>query len=282
MTASIDQQGDPVTESPAAQDAPAGHEVVLERRGSILLMTLNRPHARNAVNAALSTALGAALEQLAVDPELRVGVITGAGAAFSAGADLKELAQNRPVHALEHPEWGFGGIVQHYIDKPLIAAVNGFALGGGTEIALTCDLVVADETASFGLPEVRQGLLAAAGGVFRLPRQIPWRVAMELILTGEAISADRAAALGLVNRVTKPGQCVAGALALAELIAGNAPLSVQASKRLVHASKDYGSDWDDELWALNRAEMLKLWRTADAREGSTAFAERRSPVWRAC
>src|SRR5438132_2883212 len=176
MTPRHDRSDDAMTDSPA---------VLVERRGPVLLMTLNRPAAKNAINADVSAGLGEAIEILADDAELRVGVITGAGAAFSAGADLKELAANRPVLAPQHPEWGFAGIVEHYVDKPLIAAVNGFALGGGTEIALACDLVVADESAAFGLPEVRRGLMAAAGGVLRLQRQIPWRIAVEMALTGE-------------------------------------------------------------------------------------------------
>lgn len=260
---------------------PSEPAVVVERQGTILLMTLNRPDAKNAVNAEVSAGLGSALKVLADDPQLRVGVITGAGTAFCAGADLKELAANRPIHDPEHPEWGFAGIVQHYVDKPLIAAVNGFALGGGTEIALACDLVVADETATFGLPEVRRGLMAAAGGVLRLQRQVPWRIAMEMALTGEAITARRAAELGLINRSVAEGKALDEALATGEVIAANAPLSVQATKRVMHRSKAYGSDWDEQMWALNRDEMLKLWRTADAREGAKAFAQKRQPVWRA-
>lgn len=267
-----------MTNSPNPAPDPA---VLVEREGAVLVMTLNRPQAKNAVNAAVSAGLGHALETLAGDTELRVGVITGAGGAFCAGADLKELAANRPVHDPDHAEWGFAGLVQHYVDKPLIAAVNGFALGGGTEIALACDLVVADESATFGLPEVRRGLMAAAGGVLRMQRQVPWRIAMELALTGAAVPAARAAELGLINRAVPDGTCLTEALALARLIADNAPLSVQATKRVMHRSKEFGSDWDERMWALNRDEMLKLWRTADAREGTAAFVERRQPVWRA-
>lgn len=172
-------------------DAPA----TFEQRGPVALITLNRPDAMNAVNAALSEAVGTALETVARDPEIRVAVITGAGRAFCAGADLKELAAGRGIYPPDHPEWGFAGLVQHFIDKPLIAAVNGYALGGGTEIMLACDLAVVSDQAKLGLPEVKRGLLAAAGGLLRLPRQVPVKLAMEVALTGEPIDAETAARL---------------------------------------------------------------------------------------
>jgi crotonobetainyl-CoA hydratase len=251
----------------------------MERRGHVALITLNRPHVMNAVNSDMSAAVGAALEELAADRELRVGVITGAGRAFCAGADLTELAARRTVHDPEHPEWGFAGLVQHFIDKPLIAAVNGFALGGGTEIVLACDLAMADEGASFGLPEVTRGLMAAAGGVVRLQRQIPLKVALEVALTGEPMVAAEACRWGLVNRVAPSGTVVEQALELAERITANGPLAVQATKRVMHRSAALGSDWDDAAWALSFAEMRDVWRSDDATEGPRAFAEKRRPVW---
>ncbi|WP_406729119.1 crotonase/enoyl-CoA hydratase family protein [Streptomyces sp. GD-15H] len=257
----------------------AGEAATLERRGHVGVITLNRPQAMNAVNSALSAAVGAALEEIAADPDLRVGVITGAGRAFCAGADLKELAAGRPVTAEGHEEWGFAGLVQHPIDKPLIAAVNGFALGGGTEIVLACDLVVAAEEARLGLPEVKRGLMAAAGGVFRMPRQIPSKVAAELLFTGEPMSAQTAHGWGLVNRVVPGEQVLASALELAESIAANAPLSVQSSKRLMRDSYAYGSDLDPQLWTLNHKEMAALMASEDAKEGPRAFAEKRTPRW---
>ena len=211
------------------QTAPAA---LLERRGAVALITLNRPRAMNAVNAALSTAAGSALDELASDPSLRAGVITGAGRAFCAGADLKELAAGRTVHDPRHPERGFAGIVRHFVDKPLIAAVNGFALGGGTEILLACDMAVMSSEARLGLPEVTRGLVAAAGGLLRLHRQIPPKVAARAVFTGEPIDAAAALAWGLVNEVVPVDQVLDTALALAERIAANAPLAVRASNSL--------------------------------------------------
>jgi enoyl-CoA hydratase/carnithine racemase len=206
-------------------------------------------------------------------------VITGAGRAFCAGADLKELARGRPIEDRDHREWGFGGIVAHWIDKPTIAAVNGFAMGGGTEIALACDLAVIDETASLGLPEVKRGIFAAAGGVIRLQRQIPLKIALETVLTGEPMSAARAYELGLVNRVAPEGTSLDVALELAEAIAANAPISVQQSKRVVHTTYAAGSDWEPEVWRINREAAKLVFSSKDAREGPTAFAEKREPRW---
>ncbi|MBN9792576.1 MULTISPECIES: crotonase/enoyl-CoA hydratase family protein [unclassified Pseudonocardia] len=250
-----------------------------ERRGHIGLITLNRPRAMNAVNADLSAAAGDALAAAAVDDEVRAIVITGAGRGFCAGADLKEVARGRRIDDRDHPERGFAGLVRQWVDKPTIAAVNGFALGGGTEIVLACDLAVIDETASLGLPEVTRGLVAAAGGVIRLARQIPQKVALEAVLTGEPISAARAHELGLVNRVAPAGTALEVALATAGVVAGNAPLSVRHSKRVVHRSRDAGSDWDDAAWALSDEAMTTVFGSRDAREGPTAFAEKRAPRW---
>jgi crotonobetainyl-CoA hydratase len=260
---------------PTSTSAP---EVLVERRGPVALITLNRPGAMNAVNAALSRALGDALEELGNDPSLRVGVLTGAGRAFCAGADLKELAAGRSVHDAAHPERAFAGLVRHFVDKPLIAAVNGFALGGGTEIVLACDLAVMSEDTSLGLPEVKRGLVAAAGGLLRLHRQIPPKVAAEAVFTGEPLDAATALRWGLVNRVVPPGEVVQTALALAETIADNAPLAVRASKRIMMRSTT-GSDWEAPVWAMNESEFAAVRASRDAREGATAFAEKRRPVW---
>jgi enoyl-CoA hydratase/carnithine racemase len=250
----------------------------------VALITLNRPGAMNAVNAALADAVGNALEAAAADDEVRAIVLTGAGRAFCAGADLKEIAAGRPVGPTEHPEWGFAGVAQHWVSKPVIAAVNGFALGGGTELALACDLVVASETTSFGLPEVARGLLAAAGGVVRLQRQIPLKLALQLALTGDPVDAVTARQWGLVNDVVAAEQVLPRALELARRIGENAPLSVRYSKHLIHRTASAGSDWSGawsgaDPWAANAEAMAVIFNSADALEGATAFAEKRAPVW---
>ncbi|MDT7702352.1 MAG: hypothetical protein QOJ30_4677 [Pseudonocardiales bacterium] len=269
------------TETTEASDRGAAEEPAAryERRGHVGLLTLNRPRAMNAVNAALSRAAGDALAAAAADDDVRAVVITGAGRGFCAGADLKEVARGNRIDDRDHPERGFAGLVRQWIDKPTVAAVNGFALGGGTEIVLACDLAVIDETASLGLPEVQRGLMAAAGGVIRLSRQIPQKVALEAALTGEPIGAARAYELGLVNRVAPEGTALEVAIAVAETIARNAPLSVQHTKRVVHRSRDAGSDWDDPAWALSDEAMKVVFASRDAREGPTAFAEKRAPRW---
>jgi crotonobetainyl-CoA hydratase len=266
-----------VTEADNA--APA---VLVERHGSVLIITINRPEARNAINAAVSIGVGDALEEAQHDPEIRVVVLTGAGdKSFCAGADLKAIARRENLYHPDHAEWGFAGYVQHFIDKPTIAAVNGTALGGGTELALASDLVVALEGAKFGLPEVKRGLIAAAGGVFRIVDQLPRKVAMELLLTGEPMTASDAWEWGLVNQVVKEGSVLDAALALAARITVNAPLSVQASKRIA-AGVDNGVITGDEVgWERTVNEMRTLIRSEDAKEGPLAFAEKREPVWKA-
>ncbi|MDT2004673.1 crotonase/enoyl-CoA hydratase family protein [Rhodococcus opacus] len=249
-----------------------------ERRGGIGIITLNRPKALNAVNGALSTAVGTLLEQAENDPEVRVVVVTGSGRAFCAGADLKALAAGENTAAKGHPEWGFAGYAQHWISKPTIAAVNGFALGGGTELVLASDLAVVDEEAKLGLPEVKRGLFAAAGGVIRLQQQIPKKVALEIALTGEPISAAQGKELGLVNRVAPAGTALELALELAEQIAANAPLSVRESKAMIHRTATE-PDWGDRAWEANTAAFKTVFSSADAKEGPTAFAEKRQPVW---
>lgn len=258
--------------------------VLYVRDGHVALLTLNRPEALNAVNAALADELGGLLEQAVADDAVRAIVVTGAGRAFCAGADLKEIALGRSIAPTAHPEWGFAGLARHWVSKPLIAAVNGYAMGGGTEIALACDLVVASEQAAFGLPEVKRGLFAAAGGVIRLQRQIPIKLAAQLALTGDPVDAATARQWGLVNDVVPPAEVVPRALALAGRIAANAPLSVQHSKRVLHQAASAGSDWDaawsgGDPWQVNAEAVDAVFGSADALEGATAFAQKRAPVW---
>ncbi|OXM68694.1 crotonase/enoyl-CoA hydratase family protein [Amycolatopsis vastitatis] len=244
-------------------------EVRTERIGSTLLITIDRPEARNAVNAAVAAGLAAALDELESDPTLRTGVLTGAENTFSAGMDLKAALKGESP---EIPGRGFGGLTEAELTKPLIAAVEGFAMGGGFELALGCDLIVAAEDAKFGLPEVKRGLIAAGGGVIRLPQRIPHHLAMEFLLTGEPVSGRRAGELGLVNRVTPNGDAAAVALQLAEKLAENAPLALAAVKKIVRGS-------EADAFAVQREETKKLMQSADVREGMTAFAERRAPKW---
>ncbi|WP_138842905.1 crotonase/enoyl-CoA hydratase family protein [Rhodococcus pyridinivorans] len=250
---------------------------LIERRGNILLITLNRPDARNAVNAEMCLVVGDALEEADRDPEIRAVVLTGAGdKAFCAGADLKAITRGERVIPEGREEWGLAGYVGHRITKPTIAAVNGPALGGGTELVLASDLVVAADTAVFGLPEVKRGLIAGAGGAFRLAAKLPPAVAMELLMTGESITAQRALELHLVNRVVPAADVVATALALAETIASNAPLAVQAHKRIAL------SQWtsSDEIgWKTTSDALPTIASSEDAKEGPRAFAEKRAPVW---
>ncbi|MGP3927555.1 crotonase/enoyl-CoA hydratase family protein [Streptomyces sp. 8N616] len=248
-------------------------EVRTETFGTSLLITIDRPAARNAVNAAVATGLAAALDELETDPALRAGVLTGAQGTFSAGMDLKAaLAGESP----EIPGRGFGGLTQAETTKPLIAAVEGWAMGGGFELALSCDLIVAAEDAAFGLPEAKRGLIAAGGGVIRLPKRIPHHLAMELLLTGEPISGERAGALGIANRVVPAGEATATALQLAEQLAANAPLALAAVKKIVRVAD--GAP-ESQAFAAQAREMAALTASADVREGMTAFAERRTPVW---
>lgn len=252
-----------------------------ERRGNVMLITINRPEARNAVNSAVSTAVGDALQAAQDDSEVRAVVITGAGESFCAGADLKAIARRESLFHPDHAEWGFAGYVQHYIDKPTIAAVNGTALGGGTELALASDLVVAEERAKFGLPEVKRGLIAAAGGVFRIVDHLPRKVAMELLFTGEPMSSADALRWGLINEVVPDGTAVDAALALAERITRNAPLAVWASKRVAMGVDDGVITGDEAGWSRTMREISTVIRSEDAKEGPLAFAENRQPVWKA-
>lgn len=261
----------------ATQNASAADCVTLERPCPyVALVTLNRPEARNAINPRVATALASFVAELEDDAGIRCVVLTGAGGqAFSAGADLKEVAAGR-LNALSTPHNGFGGFVTAQRTKPWIAAVNGFALAGGFEIALACDMMVASDDAVFGLPEVTRGLIAAAGGVYRLPRRLPRALAFELIATGARIDAQQAATHGLVNRVVARGEAIAEAIALATAIAANAPLAVRES--LVIARQAYDLD-DATLYRLSVEGQARIMMTEDFQEGPRAFIEKRPPCW---
>ena len=258
---------------------PEPAPVTVTSEEGVLVITLSRPEALNAVDARVSALVGDALEQAAADDRVRAVIVTGTGRSFCAGMDLKAYARGEDVASPGHPEWGFAGLTQHVIDKPLIAAVNGFALGGGCELVLACDLVVASTAASFGLPEVSRGLIAGGGGVFRLPRVVPRRVATEMILTGRPISAADALGYGLVNQVVAPEELLPAAQSLARAICANGPLAVSASKRLLRESWRYGSDWDEGVWALNDQVAGQILASDDSREGALAFGQKRLPVW---
>ena len=248
--------------------------VLTERRGRTLVITLNRPDARNAVNAALAHGVAAGLDELDGDDELSVGIITGAGKGFCAGMDLKAFVAGESPHVDGR---GFAGIAQRAADKPLIAAIEGFAVAGGLEVALACDLIVAAKGAKLGIPEVKRSLVAAGGALLRLPRRIPYHVAMELALTGDPMPAERAAELGLVNRVAEPGGALDAALELADAIAKNGPLALIASKRILVEAADWS---EDEVWQRQGEISGPVFGSEDAREGATAFAEKREPQWK--
>jgi enoyl-CoA hydratase len=247
--------------------------VLTERRDRVLVITINRPDQRNAVNAAVAHGIAAALDQLDDDDALSIGVITGAGKGFCSGMDLKAFVTGERPWAGDR---GFAGITQRASAKPLIAAIEGFAVAGGLEVALACDLIVAARGARLGIPEVKRSLVAAGGGLLRLPRMLPRNIAMELALTGDPIEADRAYDLGLVNRLAEPGEALSTALELAKAIAQNGPLALAASKRILTESVDWP---DAEFFERQQAITEPVMASADAREGATAFAEKRAPVW---
>lgn len=246
------------------------------RHGRTEVITINRPEARNAIDGATSMALSTAFDELEADPEVRAVVLTGAGdRAFSAGMDLKAFATGEGAE-IAGAKGGFAGIVQRDFPKPLIAAVNGSALAGGCEIMLACDIVVAAEHAAFGIPEVKRGLMAAAGALIRLPKRLPMAVALELAMTGEPIDAQRALALGLVNRVVPARDVLDTALGIAESICENAPLAVRVSRRVLRAAADVP---EEEGWKLNATAVGEVFSSPDAMEGPRAFAEKRKPNW---
>jgi len=256
------------------EEAPAP-VVVTERVGPVLVITLNRPAARNAVDWEVAQAVAAAVDLLDTDPELRVGILSGAGGYFCAGMDLKAFLRGESPRVAGR---GFAGLVEATPAKPLIAAVDGPALAGGFEIVLAADLVVAAPTATFGLPEVRRGLVAAAGGLTRLPARLPRAIALEMVLTGKTMTAAQLHPLGLVNRLAPEGAVLATAIEFAEEIAANGPLAVQASKRVI----DESSAWPAaEHFERTRQIVMPVFDSNDAREGATAFTERRAPVWTA-
>jgi enoyl-CoA hydratase len=252
---------------------PAVDVVLVEHRNGVAIITINRPEARNAVNRAVSDAATAALAELEARPELTVGVVTGAGGFFSAGMDLKAFLAGE---AVADPQRGLLGFTRRPPSKPLIAAVEGPALAGGCEIALACDLIVAAEDASFGLPEVKRGLVAAGGGLLRLPRRVPPALAMELALTGDAISASDALRYGLINAVTPSGGALEGALALAARITANGPLAVAATRRIVRNATEWTME---QAWVEQENIYAPVFASDDAQEGPRAFAEKRAPVW---
>jgi enoyl-CoA hydratase len=248
--------------------------VLTEADGGVLLITLNRPDARNAVNAALAAGVAEALDRLDDDDALQVGILTGAGKGFSAGMDLKAFVAGESPHVEGR---GFAGIVQRPPRKPIIAAIEGFAVAGGFEVALACDLIVAAKGARLGIPEVKRSLVAAGGALLRLPQRMPYHLAMELALTGEPITAERAAEQGLVNRLAEPGEAVATARELAAEIAANGPLALIATKRILVEAPGWS---DDEAWQRQAEISGPVFGSEDAREGATAFAEKRDPVWK--
>jgi enoyl-CoA hydratase len=249
-------------------------EVVVEQRDGVQIITINRPEAKNALNKTVAEGIAAAVDGLDRSDDLRVGVLTGAGGSFSAGMDLKAFLRGEsPV--IEGR--GLCGITQTPPRKPLIGAVEGWALAGGFELLLACDLVVAAETARFGVPEVKRSLVAGAGAALLLPRRVPFAIALELLLTGDPLPAPRAAEIGLVNRLTGEGKALDGALELAATIAANGPLAVAATKAIARNS----ADWTlEEGWRRQSELMQPVFGSEDAREGATAFAEKRAPVWK--
>lgn len=254
--------------------------IEFERRGHVAIVTLNRPEARNAISRALEQALFDALEAIDADPDIWVGVLAANGSTFCAGADLKEInAKGGPPSAVQSSEAPKReSIVSRAHVKPLIAAVEGPAMGGGAELVLTCDLIVASSAAKFGLPEVRWGLLASGGGMFRLPRAMPKHIAMQLALTGDSIDAKRAYDVGFVNILVEPGLALTAALSMADRIAANGPLAVQSTRRVMEETMFMN---EADAWAQSRAAVKTNFATSDAKEGPRAFAEKRPPQWRA-
>lgn len=259
-----------MTDTITSDNAP----LLIDRRERTLLMTINRPEQRNAINLAVAQAIADALDLLDGDPELAVGVLTGAGKGFCAGMDLKAFASGERPHVADR---GFAGITRRSADKPLIAAVEGFAVAGGLEIALACDLLVAATGTRLAIPEVKRSLVATGGALLRLPRTLPRNIVNELALTGEPLDAARAHALGLVNHLTEPGHALERALQLATTIAANGPLGLQATKRILNES----ADWREAEFFARQEEIAgPVLSSEDAREGARAFVEKRAPRWR--
>jgi enoyl-CoA hydratase len=258
------------TESTAETATPV---VLVEDRGPVRVITLNRPQAKNAIDASVARALADAVDELEAAPQLSVGVLTGAGGTFCAGFDLNAFLRGETATI---PGRGFGGIAEMVRRKPLIAAVEGWALAGGWELVLSCDLVVAAEDARFGLPEAKRGLVAAGGGLVRLPRRMPYLIALEVGLTGDPLPAPRAAQFGLVNRLSPSGEALEDAIRLAEQIGANAPLALQATREIMAIAQD-GSEVD--AFARQRSIVRRVFASADSKEGALAFKEKRTPRW---
>lgn len=248
--------------------------VKTEIADGVMIITVNRPEARNAINYEAAHQLADAFDQLDANPDVVIGILTGAGNTFSSGMDLKAFALNGQRPLVEGR--GFAGLCERPPSKPLIAAVEGYALAGGCEMALACDMIVAANNATFGLPEVKRGIVPGAGGMLRLPARIPYHIAMEVILTGDMFPATRAAEFGLVNRLVEPGTALDVAKDLARTISGNGPLAVQTAKKIVTESRDWSQN---DMFHLQRPRVAHIFVSADAKEGATAFAEKRAPVW---
>lgn len=248
-------------------------EVLVEKSDGVMVVTINRPEAKNAMNKSAAEAISTAMDDLEADDDVAVGILTGAGGTFCSGMDLKGFLKGESPFVEDR---GFGGLSQWTPKKPLIAAVDGYALAGGMELALSCDLIVANDKAQFGIPEAKRGLAAAAGGLIKLPRQMPWRIAMELALTGDFISAQRAYELGFINRVSERPSLDA-AKELAAKIAANGPLALAASKGVIRDSHTWT---DDEMWTKQQQYVAPVFVSEDAREGAAAFAEKRKPEWK--
>ena len=248
--------------------------VLVDVADGVMTITLNRPKAKNAVNRAVAEGVAAAIDQLEADDAIRAAVITGAGGTFCSGMDLKAFVTGE-LPIVEGR--GFAGVCDYRVKKPLIAAIEGYALAGGFELAISCDLIVAAEDAKFGIPEVKRGLAAAGGGLIKLPKQIPSRIAKELALTGEFISSARAYELGLINQVAAPGSALEAARAMAATIAANGPLAVSLSKKVL----DHAQDWkNDEMYPKQQDIIEPIFTSEDAIEGAMAFAEKRAPNWK--
>jgi enoyl-CoA hydratase len=253
---------------------PQDDVLLTERQGGVLILTMNRPKAKNALNGDLARAIAAAVDELESDNSITVGILTGAGGSFCSGMDLKAfLTGETPVIGKR----GLAGVTTNPPSKPMIAAIEGYALAGGCELALACDLIVASTEAKFGIPETKRSLVAGAGGLFRLQERIPYAIAMEYALTGAHFGAEQAREWGMVNRLTEPGGALAGALALAEEIDANGPLAVRATKQIVANARFWGQD---ERWQRQHELMRPIFTSADAKEGALAFAEKRAPVWK--
>ena len=248
--------------------------VLTEVSDGVMTITINRPNAKNAVNKDVAEGIAAALDALDADDNTHVVILTGAGGTFCSGMDLKAFVTGETPYVAGR---GFAGMVEKSTDKPMIAAVEGYALAGGCELAITCDLIVAADNSMFGIPEVKRGLAAAAGGLVRLPRQIPSRVAMEMALTGDFMSAERAMSVGLINQIAPAGEALEQAKALAAKIAENGPLAVKRSKQVIKESIDWSQD---EMFANQQEITSAVFSSEDAIEGATAFAEKRKPNWK--